>query len=101
MYFRNNRFQLELYKGYEENIPDIPISIIFKDHEILFYKNKKLQFNYNILPFTQEIIKKNKENGLINIDKETFVDIKNKDNQSFRIIFNNIFIEKDLMDETF
>ena len=44
---------------------------------------------------------KNKENGLINIDKETFVDIKNKDNQSFRIIFNNIFIEKDLMDETF
>ena len=93
--------QLELYQGYEENIPDIPISIIFKDHEILFYKNKKLQFNYNILPFTQEIIKKNKENGLINIDKETFVDIKNKDNQSFRIIFNNIFIEKDLMDETF
>ncbi|MBK6340442.1 MAG: hypothetical protein IPF63_12910 [Bacteroidetes bacterium] len=53
------------------------------------------------MPFTQEIIKKNKENGLINIDKETFVDIKNKDNQSFRIIFNNIFIEKDLMDETF
>ena len=88
--------QLELYQSYEEAVQNNPTNFIFRDNQIYFYNNNKIQFVYNIEPFVKEIIKNNKKDGsTLNIEKETFVDIKTKENKLFRVIFHNLNIESE------